>query len=102
LGLRFRTEAPISSTLTVIFSFFCGIVIPVYFLPKPLIYFSYAIPYTWTIDLFRASLLPTNPLLPPSQEFLILLISTVLCLALGKLCLLYTIKILRKKKVIIK
>ncbi len=102
IGLRFRAEGFVVTTLTFLFSFFCGILIPIYIIPKPLVYISYAIPYTWAIDLFRYSLLSTQTLLPVSTELVILLGSTLLYLLVGKLLLMHTFKIIRIKKVIIK
>ena len=102
MGLRFRPEGSIVTTFTFLFSFFCGILIPIYIIPKPLVYISYAIPYTWAIDLFRHSLLSTGTILSVPTELLILLCSTLLYFILGKLFLRRTFKIIRIKKVIIK
>ncbi|MCD6370891.1 MAG: ABC transporter permease [Thermoplasmata archaeon] len=102
LGLRFRPEGYIVTSLTFVFTFLCGILVPVYLLPRPMVYVSYIIPYTWSIDLFRHSILSTPTISPLNQELLILVVSTAVYLFLGKLFLMRTLKAIRVKKVIIK
>jgi len=102
LGLMLQPEGQIASNAMLLFTFLCGVAIPVYIIPKPLIYFSYAIPFTWAIDLFRASILSINPILPPFAELTLLIILTVLYFVFGKIALEFTIRAVRKRKVIVR
>ena len=102
LGMRFRPQGFIVTTVSFIFSLLSGILIPLSVFPNEIRIFSYLIPYTWSIDLSRHYLLGTDTLFSPSEEFVYLFLSVVITFIVGKLYLNHTISSIRKKKVVIR
>jgi len=102
LGMRFRPQGFIVTTVSFIFSLLSGILIPLSVFPSEIRIFSYMIPYTWSIDLFRHYLLGTRTLLSPNKELEYLLLSVIIAFIIGKLYLNHTLTSIRRKKVIIR
>jgi len=102
LGLRFRYDPNIETATNLFIAFFAGIFLPVQSLPEKVHLVSYAIPYTWVIDIFRYSLLGTPTILSVKTELECLIASIVLTYTLGYLYLRHTIASIKRKKVIIR
>lgn len=102
MGMRLKPMGFLFTSITMFITIFCGIMIPIQSIPGTLRWISYAIPYTWSIDGFRALVLDSRPILPVEREILLLSFFSVLLIAVGRLTLSLTIKRIKEKKVIIR
>ncbi len=102
LGMRLTPTGFVFTSITLLITIFCGVLVPVRTIPGGLQWISYAIPYTWTIDAFRALVLDSTPLMPVEHEILLLLPLSLLLMATGRVTLYWMIKRIKEKKVFIR
>ena len=83
LVLRFKNVGPLNNLLQFIIMGLCGAFFPITSLPENLRALSYAIPHTYAADLLRHYSLGSPTILPPLQEWALLIGYTALLLTLG-------------------
>ena len=76
-------QTKIPFLLNSIFYLFSGATYSLEILPTPLKTISFCLPYTYSVDLFRAILMGTRPLIPLGYEILVIFCWTVMSLLLG-------------------
>lgn len=102
LGMRLKPIGFIFTSITMFITIFCGIMIPIKTIPGGLKWVSYSIPYTWSIDGFRALVLDSTPIIPVEREILLLFLSSIVLIVTGRFTLSFTIRRIKEKKVIIR
>lgn len=84
LVLRMRDANFFVDALDFIVVGLSGAAFPIVVLPDAVRWISYLLPTTYALDLLRASALDTRPLLPPAVEWVLLAITSVALLAVGR------------------
>lgn len=93
LTLRYQNIGAIANTMTFFFEFLSGAFIPLRLLPDPIRYVSYAIPFTWTLDLMRVAILNVNPILPMFDQIILTAVLAMITICMG----FYTLRLLYRK-----
>ena len=83
LGMRFIGFPKLMNTFNTAVQFLSGVILPVRALPKPLQIVSYLLPFTWSTDMIRITIIDVQPLMPLHYEFLYLIILSIFLNALG-------------------
>ena len=102
MGLRMRPIGFVFTSIMMLITIFCGIMIPIQAIPQGLRWISYSIPYTWSIDGFRALVLNSRPLMPVEREIFLLLVLSIFLIVVGRLTLYRMIQRIKERKVIIR
>jgi len=102
LGMRLKPIGFVFTSITMFITIFCGIMVPVAAIPGGLKWISYSIPYTWSIDGFRALVLDSTPLMSIQMEIFLLFLFSIVLIMTGRLALFFTIRRIKEKKVIIR
>jgi len=102
MGLRMRPIGFVFTSIMMLITIFCGIMIPIQAIPRGLRWISYSIPYTWSIDGFRALVLKTSPIVSVEQEIILLTVLSVILLIFGRITLSIAIRRIKEKKVFIR
>ena len=86
LALLWRQVGSIAQVLGILFEFLAGAYLPIATFPQPLQYLAYLLPYTWGYDLIRYYSFDGGwqTILPPWQEWLILVAYAVLFTILSR------------------
>jgi len=83
LVLRFKNVGPLNNLLQLIIMGLCGAFFPITSLPENMKALSYTIPHTYAADLLRHYSMGSPTILPPVQEWALLIGYTALLLTLG-------------------
>jgi len=102
MGLRMRPIGFVFTSIMMLITIFCGIMVPIQAIPQGLRWISYSIPYTWSIDGFRALVLNSRPLMPVEREIFLLLVLSFFLIVVGRLTLYRMIRRIKEKKVFIR